>query len=73
MVRLYERGVLLRDGWKYTATPGGDWLLHDTRGDALEQANLVYDQAFAAQRQRCLERLRRFVADTGDGFRLPAA
>ena len=65
------RGVVLRDGWKYVCTPGNDWLLHDTRSDPYEMANLVHDVCFEETRQRCLAELRRWIAETGDAFTLP--
>lgn len=65
------RGVAMRDGWKYVCTPGNDWLLHNTRDDPYELANLAHDTSFAAQRARCHERLTRWIEETGDAFELP--
>jgi arylsulfatase A-like enzyme len=65
------RGVLMRDGWKYVCTPGNDWLLFDTNKDEYEQANRVYDTGCQAEKQRCHERLARWIDDTGDSFELP--
>jgi arylsulfatase A-like enzyme len=65
------RGVAMRDGWKYVCTPGNDWLLHNTRDDPYELANLAHDTSFAAQRARCHERLTRWIEETGDTFELP--
>ena len=65
------RGVLMRDGWKYVCTPGNDWLLFDTANDPYEQSNRIYDTQTQAEKQRCHERLARWLADTGDRFDLP--
>ncbi len=65
------RGVLMRDGWKYVCMPGHDWLLFNTKDDPLEMANLCYDIAFQAEKERCHRRLAQWIADTGDDFALP--
>lgn len=65
------RGVVTRDGWKYVCTPGNDWLLFNTAADPYEQANYVYDRAFQQQKERCHERLARWIEETGDAFSLP--
>jgi arylsulfatase A-like enzyme len=65
------RGVAMRDGWKYVCTPGNDWLLHNTREDPYEMANLAHDSAFAGERARCHARLAQWIEETGDSFNLP--
>ncbi len=65
------RGVVMRDGWKYVAMPGQDWLLHHTAEDPYEMANLVHDSVFREQRRRCWRRLRQWIEETGDDFPLP--
>lgn len=65
------RGVVTRDGWKYVCQPGHDWLLHNLQDDPYELANLAYDSAFRAQRERLHDRLARWIAETGDRFALP--
>lgn len=65
------RGVVMRDGWKYVCTPGNDWLLFHTAEDPYEQANHVYDVAFQHQKERCHQRLARWIEETGDTFVLP--
>jgi arylsulfatase A-like enzyme len=65
------RGVVMRDGWKYVCTPGNDWLLFNTAEDPYEQANHVYNTSFQAQKERCHERLARWIEETGDAFELP--
>lgn len=65
------RGVVMRDGWKYVCMPGVDWLLHDTVSDPFEQANLAHDIVFQEQKERCHQRLARWIHETGDVFELP--
>ena len=65
------RGVVMRDGWKYTCTPGNDWQLFNTAEDPYEQANYIYNQSFQHQKEVCHERLARWIEETGDEFELP--
>jgi arylsulfatase A-like enzyme len=65
------RAVLMRDGWKYVCTPNNDWLLHDTKRDPYEMANLAYDRMFQKEKERCHARLERWIDETGDEFELP--
>lgn len=65
------RGVVTRDGWKLVCQPGHDWLLHNLNDDPYELANLAHDTAFQPQRRRLLERLQRWITETGDTFALP--
>lgn len=65
------RGVLMRDGWKYVCMPGHDWLLFNTKEDPYEMANLCYDTIFQKQKERCHERLVRWIEETGDNFTMP--
>ena len=63
--------VVTRDGWKYAAQPGQDWLLFHTDEDRYEMANYVYDNAFGAKHRELRERLERWMIETGDEFELP--
>ena len=65
------RGVLTVDGWKYACLEGQPWLLFNLNEDPYELANHALDPAYRAERRRLHERLRAWVTDTGDGFRLP--
>ena len=65
------RGVVTRDGWKYTCTPGSDWMLFDTANDPYEQANYVFDAACQEQKERCHRLLSDWITSTGDRFPLP--
>lgn len=65
------RGVLMRDGWKYVCMPGHDWLLFNTKDDPYEMANHCYNIVFQREKERCHERLKQWIEDTGDTFELP--
>ena len=65
------RAVVTREGWKYACTPGNDWMLFNTSDDHCELANYVHDTSFQAQKERCQDRLARWIEDTGDTFDLP--
>ena len=65
------RAVLMRDGWKYVCMPGHDWLLFNTKDDPYEMANLCHDTIFQKQKERCHERLKQWIDETGDDFYLP--
>ena len=65
------RGVVTKDGWKYVCLEHQPWMMHNLNEDPYEQANLAHNTTFAAQRRRLHERLRQWIADTGDSFALP--
>lgn len=65
------RGIVTRDGWKYVAFEGAPWLMFNLNEDPYEQANLAHNNAYTAERKRLHQRLRQWVADTGDRFTLP--
>ncbi|HWL54807.1 MAG TPA: sulfatase [Chthoniobacteraceae bacterium] len=65
------RGVVTRDGWKYVAQPGHDWLLHHLGEDPLELANYVFDPAYRERLGMMRERLREWMDRTGDTFAVP--
>ena len=65
------RGVLMRDGWKYVCTPNNDWLLYNTVEDPYEQSNLVYFTPCQEIKERCHQRLSRWIEETGDSFEIP--
>ncbi len=65
------RAVVTRDGWKYAALEGQPWLMFNLNEDPYEQANLAHNTLFGAERSRLNERLRAWIADTGDDFVLP--
>jgi len=65
------RGIVTRDGWKYVAQPGQDWLLFYNAEDRYEMANYVFDNAFRHQHRQLHRRLRRWIEETADHFDLP--
>jgi arylsulfatase A-like enzyme len=66
------RGVVTRDGWKYVALEGQPWLLFNLNEDPYELANHAHNTRYRAVRARLNERVRGWVADTGDSFGLPS-
>jgi arylsulfatase A-like enzyme len=65
------RGLVTREGWKYVAFPNQSWLMFNLNEDPYEQANLAQNNFYRAERKKLLERLRQWIADTGDTFTLP--
>lgn len=65
------RGLVTDDGWKYVAFEGISWLMYDLNEDPYEQVNLAHNNRFRTERKRLIERLRQWVSDTGDEFKLP--
>ena len=65
------RGIVTRDGWKYVSFEGVPWMLHNLNEDPFEQANLAHNNAYRAELKRLNNRLKQWVADTGDKFTLP--
>jgi hypothetical protein len=60
------RGLVTRDGWKYTCFAGVSWFMFNLNEGPYEQANLAHNVRYRAERQRLLKRLRQWVNDTGD-------
>lgn len=65
------RGVVTKDGWKYVAFEGAPWLMFNLNEDPFEQANLAFNNRYRAERKRLSERVRQWIADTGDTFTIP--
>ncbi len=70
-VNVSWRAVVTRDGWKYAAQPGHDWLMHDLNADPYELANFAHDNAFRRQRARLHAMLAAWIERTDDDFELP--
>lgn len=64
--------MVTRDGWKYVCWAGTPWLLFNLNEDPYEQANQAFNNRYRAERKRLAERLRQWIADTGDQFSVPA-
>ncbi len=65
------RGVVTTDNWKYVALPGVPWLLFNLEEDPYEQVNVAHNSRYREVRRRLNDRLREWIADTGDEFLLP--
>ena len=65
------RGILTEDGYKYGCFEGMDWVLFDLNTDPYEQVNLAHNEKYKDLRDRLKRRLRQWVEETGDEFRLP--
>jgi arylsulfatase A-like enzyme len=66
------RGLVMREGWKYVCFDGVSWLLYNLNEDPYEQVNLAHNSRYRALRKKLTDRLRQWVADTGDKFDIPA-
>lgn len=66
------RGLVTKDGWKLAAFENLSWLMFNLNEDPFEEANLAQNNGFRAERKRLLNRLKQWVADTGDKFELPS-
>lgn len=65
------RGVVTRDGWKYTVLEGQPWMLFHLAEDPYELANLAHNTRYRSERKRLQDELRRWMEVTGDTFALP--
>ncbi len=65
------RGLVTRDGWKYVCFEGVSWLLFNLNEDPYELVNLAHNSRYRAQRRKLTDRLRQWIADTGDKFSVP--
>ena len=65
------RGVVTRDGWKYTCLEHQPFGLYNLNEDPFEQANLAYQPAFRKQRQHLQDQLAAWIRETEDEFPLP--
>ena len=66
------RGLVTRDGWKYSCFENRSWLLFNLNDDPYEEANQAQNNRYRAERKELIARLRQWVADTGDKFEIPA-
>lgn len=65
------RGLVTRDGWKYVCFENVSWLMFNLNEDPYELMNLAHNNGYRAQRKLLIERLKQWVADTGDKFAVP--
>jgi arylsulfatase A-like enzyme len=67
------RGIVTRDGWKYTCFQGVSWLMFNLNDDPYELVNMAHNSRYRAERRKLIERLKQWVGDTGDKFAVPEA
>ena len=65
------RGIVTRDGWKYTCFEGISWMMFNLNEDPFEQVNLAHNSKYKVERGRLIGRLKQWVADSGDRFGVP--
>jgi arylsulfatase A-like enzyme len=65
------RGVVTKDGWKYTCFENRSWLMFNLNEDPYEQMNVAQNNMYRAERKKLISRLRQWVNDTGDKFAIP--
>lgn len=65
------RGLVTRDGWKYVCLPKQSWLMFNLIDDPYEQVNVAFNSIYQNERNKLIDRLKQWIADTGDKFDLP--
>ena len=65
------RGIVTRDGWKYTCFENRSWLMFNLNDDPYEEADLAQNNRYRAERKKLIARLKQWVDDTGDKFAIP--
>ncbi|MBV9036133.1 MAG: sulfatase [Acidobacteriaceae bacterium] len=65
------RGLVTKDGWKLICTENFTWLLFNLNEDPYEEANQAQNNEYRAERKRLLTRLKQWIGDTEDKFRIP--
>lgn len=67
------RGLVTADGWKYVCFEKQPWMLFNLNEDPYELVNMALNERYKAERKRLEQRLKQWVADTGDTFEVPTA
>jgi arylsulfatase A-like enzyme len=65
------RGIVTDDGWKFVCLEGQPWLMFNLNEDPYEQQNLAFNSIYRDKRKSLLDRLARWIQETGDSFTLP--
>jgi arylsulfatase A-like enzyme len=67
------RGIVTRDGWKYTCFEGYSWMLFNLNEDPFELVNQAHNPAggLARKRKELQGQLADWVRKTGDSFQVP--
>lgn len=70
-INLPWRGLVTRDGWKYTCFENSSWMLFNLNEDPYELMNLAHYNSYRAERKKLIARLKQWISDTGDKFGVP--
>lgn len=65
------RGIVTVDRWKYVCLENCEWLMFNLNEDPCEQRNLAHSPIYRGKRRELMARLKKWVRDTDDDFRLP--
>ena len=65
------RGIVTKDGWKYTCFANTSWLMFNLNEDPYELVNLAHDHKYRVERKKLIARLKQWVSDTNDKFDVP--
>ena len=65
------RGIRTRDGWKYIILEGQPIMMFNLNDDPYEMTNLVYLDIYNEKREELHEKLKNWIASTGDVFLMP--
>jgi len=65
------RAIRTRDGWKYVILEGQPIMMFNLNDDPYEMTNLVYLDTYNEKREELQEKLRNWIASTGDEFLMP--
>jgi len=60
------RGIVTRDGWKYTITKDGPWLMFNLQDDPYEMSNLVHKGRYRSRRDELHQKLLDKLEEVGD-------
>jgi|YelNatPaOPRAMG01_1025707.scaffolds.fasta_scaffold29230_2 arylsulfatase A-like enzyme len=66
------RGIVTKDGWKYACLENTSWLMFNLNEDPYELVNLAHNGRYRAEKKKLIDRLRQWIADTGDKFPVPS-
>ncbi|MFD0958030.1 sulfatase family protein [Paenibacillus chungangensis] len=67
------RGIVTKDGWKYTCFEGFSWMLFNLNDDPYELVNQAHNPqaVYAGKRKELQQRLMGWIDQTGDKFEVP--
>jgi arylsulfatase A-like enzyme len=67
------RGIVTKDGWKYTCFEGFSWMLFHLREDPYELVNQAHNprEPYAGKRKELQAELGEWLRKTGDSFQIP--